>query len=229
MAFLALAMGVCASAQVVDFTGYIETGSADEAKESFEGSFTATNCNVVGKTSSNGNGYVELVQVSGIQAWSEDGLFAFSLDSHPEIRFEGKDKDNNKTLYKVYNDYIQPNGGGARVVVKGLNPGDKVKILFNGTYDAVNVEGLSTSTVTIDATEKEFTIAEGSQFVMYSKGTSTVKWQIKAITITKNASAIKGINADSLPAGKSAKTIEDGKVIIIRDGVKYNMNGSIIK
>ncbi len=36
---------------------------------------------------------------------------------------------------------------------------------------------------------------------------------------------IQTINADAIPAGKSIKTIENGKLVIIRDGVKYDVNG----
>lgn len=63
--------------------------------------------------------------------------------------------------------------------------------------------------------------------VIYKNGGKQLCLLYRIIYVDADSTPIKNINADS--SSKSIKTIENGKVIIIRDGVKYNLAGAVVE
>lgn len=265
MAFLALAMGVCASAQVVysiDFSTCTAAVSTSTANTMINGSA------ITGATIT-GNGNFEFTpkkdskdviakqtckafdKVNGTQ-----NFFGLKVQGGDEvIKLEIEDGFLEDDVIKVYG-YIKSSdktksvclkmtaeGGDASIMPDGYVWDDEAKKITTGNGFA-NGDGtvdektgvLTTTGFNIGKAPSvlTFTMQDGADYVNFFRqsavtGSASTAYITKIEVVRGGSTPIKSINADSLPAGKSVKTIEDGKVIIIRDGVKYNMNGSIIK
>lgn len=227
MAFLALAMGVCASAQItIKFTEAAAKGSLDGYKFENDGMELTV-------TDSNTDASKKKVSVEANSCrFGEPG----KSDSYSfRLKTGGKsDSKNNLNLYV-------PEDGTLYIAVRSATANDETRTIVltqNGSeiYNAV----VKDTDAKVETYTKEDN-SEGTRNIFpyvkcnVKEGNISITYPINALNFyafildTDGSTPIKSINADSLPAGKSVKTIEDGKVIIIRDGVKYNMNGSIIK
>lgn len=229
---LALMLGVCASAQVQTYTfdGLVE----DDCNTTLDGNELSWGTYVMdGKDC----GSISVTAGAALRLEIIDTPIAFTYSN-------SKAKDN---VVKCAAEYIQFDS--KNFVMEIANVPASATIVLNvsakGDADAKfnNPGSITTNIATYSsnagAVTKAASVAEFSNVtcVRTDDGTKTVKiketnggYRLRSVSIIPAGSTpIKSINADSLPAGKSVKTIEDGKVIIIRDGVKYNMNGSIIK
>lgn len=229
---LALMLGVCASAQVQTYTfdGLVE----DDCVTTLDGTELAW-----GKTT------MDEKECGSISSKANQTLRLEIIDT--PIAFTYKNSGDKSNVVKCAADYIQFDA--KNFVMEIAEVPASATIVLNvsakgGTAAEFNNPGSITTNIATyssnaGAVTKAASVAEFSNVtcVRTDDGTKTVKiketaggYRLRSVSIIPAGSTpIKSINADSLPAGKSAKTIEDGKVIIIRDGVKYNMNGSIIK
>lgn len=225
MAFLALAMGVCASAQItIKFSDTDKANAGTLDGKVFENDgmeLTITDKVDGGKVSIDANS-CRFGELGKSDAYTH------------RIKTGGKsDSKNNMKLYV-------PEDGTLYIAVRTASK-DAARAVILTQNDVVL---LNQKVIDSDAKEETYTKEDNSEGIRNIF--PYIKCNVKAgnvnitytdggvnfyafILDTDGSTPIKSINADSLPAGKSVKTIEDGKVIIIRDGVKYNMNGSIIK
>lgn len=147
-----------------------------------------------------------------------------------DIEFWYSNSNNGTVAYKSFGTYIQPNGNKRKVTIPVSNPGDKVYVYVQDGLSNVALEGATVEKINLvgwgpeKALCNEITAAAGSyEIVMWSDDRSAdytaAKFKLGAIlydapTAVENVEAVKAV-----------KTIENGQMVIIRNGVKYNANG----
>lgn len=230
---LGLAMGVCASAQTQTYTfnGLVE----DDCTTTLDGNELSWGTYVMdGKDC----GSISVTAGAALRLEIIDTPIAFTYSNSSA-------KDN---VVKCASEYIQfdsknfvmeiANVPASATIVLNVSAKGGTAAVFNsenGTYTS-NIATYSTNAGKVT---KSDAVADFSNVtcVRTDEGTKTVKiketgggYRLRSVSIIPAGSTpIKSINADSLPAGKSIKTIEDGKLVIIRDGVKYNLAGAVVE
>lgn len=222
-ALLALAMGVCASAQItIKFSEAAAKGTLDGYTFESDGMKLTV-------TDSNTDAAKKKVSVeSNSCRFGEPG----SSDSYSfRLKTGGKsDSKNNLNLYV-------PEDGTLYIAVRTATANDETRTIVltqNGSeiYNAV----VKDTDAKVETYTKEDN-SEGTRNIFpyvkcnVKKGNISITYPINALNFyafvleSSVSTPIQTINADAIPAGKSIKTIENGKLVIIRDGVKYDVNG----
>jgi len=223
--FLFAAAAVAAlsvNAKVVTFSGIVDKTSAETAKSTFEAAFNLANISVEGKANSDASAfYAELTQVNGTEDWTTTTA---KLKADAQVYFAFKDKNANKVVMKYWADYAQPNGKAVALVITGLKPGDKVKInLKEALKKEVAIEGAAEASNKFEEATVELTALE-SEIRVLSKnvaGDADAKWKLQSVEVPESQ-AIENVNAEV----KTVKTFENGQLVIIKNGVRYNALGA---
>lgn len=202
----------------------VDTTSTDAAKTSIESAFTFSNATVAGKLDSKSKPYAEVTQTDATADWTTTVM---EYKANTNLKFYFKDSNANKLVLKCYVGYMQPNGASAMMQLSGFTAGEKVNIVLKSNMNAVKLVG-------VDGGDKDYDLKEGNNVFtmstgvleMYSKngaGTTT-KWQIVSVLTGKDAETT-GIN-DNAAAVKATKIVENGQVVIVKGGKKYNTMGA---
>ena len=142
------------------------------------------------------------------------------------------------TAYKTYDNYIQPNGNKRKVVIP-TTIGEKVRIYAAEAIAGVAVEGAQGKTSVDLVACYQKNAEDKNEFVdqyveLTAKTTSIVLWsdkrdadstptKFKLVAILPVAEqGINDVNANV----KAVKTFENGQLVIIKNGVKYNALGA---
>ena len=150
------------------------------------------------------------------------------------VMFWYSNSNNNTVAYKTYNTYIQPNGNKRKVTIPVIT-GKTIKI---GVQDAITVAAEGATTATIDlqgwGSDKdilnELTPAVGAtEIVLWSdlrdEAYTQKKFKLGAVIYEANKTAVE----NAFVAPKATKIMENGQLIIVRDGVKYNALGTAVE
>lgn len=223
----AIVAAMTVNAKVVSFAEIVDNTPADAAKSTFDDAFEYENIETKGVANSSGDAYlVEIRQVEGTTGW---GVTTLKLVDEEQVYFEFKDGSANKLVMKAYKEYVQPNGKAACLVITDLSVGDKVKINLKKALEnkEAMIEGATVTKHNFDDVVVELEAA-AEEIRVYSKneaGDADAKWQITSVVIGGDESAVDNVKADA----KTIKTIENGQVVIIKNGVKYNALGTEIR
>ncbi len=220
----AIVAAMTVNARVISFADIVDNTAADAAKAAFDAAFEYENIETAGAANSAGDAYlVEVRQVEGTTEW---GVTTLNLKDEEQVYFEFKDGGADKLVMKAYKEYVQPNGKAACLVITDLSVGDKVKInLKKALNKEVMIEGATVSKDEFksDVVELE---AAAEEIRIYSKneaGSADAKWQVASVEVPDGGeSAVDNVNA----AVKSVKRIENGQLVIIKNGVKFNALGA---
>lgn len=160
-----------------------------------------------------------------------DGECSFTMGG---VSFWYKNSNPGTTAYKTYGTYIQPNGNKRKVTIPVI-AGATIKI---GVQDAVTVaaEGVSEATIALKAwgTDKDvlntITPAAGvTEIVIWSdlrdEAFTAAKFKLGAIIYDGLPQAIDNTAVEA----KATKYMENGALVIVKNGVKYNALGAVIE
>jgi hypothetical protein len=219
----AVAAAMTVNAKVISFADIVYNSSADSAVLGFNAAFVYDNINIKGAANSAGDSY--LVEVYQTAATTEWDVTVLELKADNQVYFTFKDANDNKLVMKAYKEYVQPNGKAACMVITGLNNGDKVKITLKKALNKETlIEGATVESDMLNATEVELTAA-AEEIRVYSKsvdGKSDAKWQVISVEVPDGAQGIENVNN----AVKAEKFFENGQLVIIKNGVRYNALGA---
>lgn len=150
------------------------------------------------------------------------------------VSFWYKNSNDGTTAYKTYGTYIQPNGNKRKVTIPVI-AGATIKI---GVQDDVTVaaEGASEATIALKAwgAEKDvlntITPAAGvAEIVIWSdlrdEAFTAAKFKLGAIIYDGLPQAIDNTAVEA----KATKYMENGALVIVKNGVKYNALGAVIE
>lgn len=215
------------NAKVVAFNGIVDKTSAETAVSSFETAFNLTNITIAGKANSSGDAYY--AEVSQKDASTDWETTTMKLKSDAQAYFAFKDGNANKVVMKYWADYAQPNGKAVALIITGLKVGDIVTInLKEALNKEVAIEGATASSDNFATTAINL-IAMGSEIRIYSKnvaGDADAKWKLQSVEVPDAGDqGIEDVDADV----KAIKTYENGQLVIIKNGVKYNALGTVIE
>ena len=157
---------------------------------------------------------------------TDAGDMSFTLGG---VLFFGSDANAKKDIYKTYNTYIQPNGARRSVTIPTV-AGEKVLI---GVQDAVTcaVEGASEgASISFNGwgTDKDVLntlTATGTEIVLWSDDRAETPTAAKfklGVILPATAQGVENVDA----AAKAIKSFENGQLVIIKNGVKYNALGA---
>lgn len=148
-----------------------------------------------------------------------------------DIEFWYSNTNAGTIAYKSYGTYIQPNGNKRKITIPVSNPGDKVYVYVQDGESNVALEGATVEKFNFvgwgpeKALYNEITAAAGSnEIVIWSDDRVDGTWtahKLKLGAILYNVPTA----VENVEAVKTVKTIENGQMVIIRNGVKYNANG----
>jgi len=211
------------NAKVVTFSGIVDKTSAETAKSTFEAAFSLNNLSVEGKANSDASAYyAELKQVNGTEDWVTTTA---TLKSDGQVYLAFKDKSANKVVMKYWADYAQPNGKAVCLVISGLQPGEKVKInLKDALNKEAQIEGADIEKTNFENASVELT-ALANEIRVYSRnvaGDADAKWKLQSVEVPDGSQAIDNIEAGE----KAVKFFENGQLIILKNGVRYNALGA---
>ena len=144
-------------------------------------------------------------------------------------KYSIQDANAKKDIYKTYNTYIQPNGARRSVTIPTV-AGEKVLI---GVQDAVTcaVEGASEgASISFNGwgTDKDVLntlTATGTEIVLWSDDRAETPTAAKfklGVILPATAQGVENVDA----AAKAIKSFENGQLVIIKNGVKYNALGA---
>lgn len=157
---------------------------------------------------------------------TEAGELSFTAGG---VKFIGSDQNAAKDIYKTYNTYIQPNGARRSVIIPTV-AGEKVLI---GVQDDITfaVEGAAEgASISFNGwgTDKDVLntlTATGTEIVLWSddraENPTAAKFKLGVI-LPATAQGVENVDA----AAKAVKTFENGQLVIIKNGVKYNALGA---
>lgn len=219
----AVVAALSVNAKVVTFSGIVDKTSAETAKSTFEAAFSLDNLSVEGKANSDASAYyAELTQVTGTEDWLTTKA---TLKSDAQVYLAFKDKSNNKVVMKYWADYAQPNGKAVCLVITGLQPGNKVTInLKEALKKETQIEGADIEKSNFENASIEL-IALASEIRVYSRnvaGDADAKWKLQSVEVPDGNQAIDNIEAGE----KTVKFFENGQLIILKNGVRYNALGA---
>ena len=223
--FLFAAAAVAAltvNAKVVTFSGIVDKTSAETAKSTFEAAFDFTNLTVAGKANSDATAYyAELTQKDATTDW---GITTAKLKSDAQVYLDFKDNNANKVVMKYWADYAQPNGKAVCLVISGLNVGDEVTInLKEALGKETQIEGATEASNMFASTAIKLT-AIANEIRVYSRsvdGKSDAKWKLQSVELG-GSQAVDNVFDNA----KAVKTFENGQLVIIKNGVKFNALGA---
>lgn len=219
----AVAAAMTVNAKVISFADIVYNSSADSAVIGFNAAFVYDNININGAANSAGDSY--LVEVKQAEATTEWDVTLLELKADNQVYFTFKDGSANKLVMKAYKEYVQPNGKAACMVITGLNAGDKVKITLKKALNKETmIEGATVESDKFNGTEIELTAA-AEEIRVYSKniaGDADAKWQVISVEVPDGAQGIENVNN----AVKAEKFFENGQLVIIKNGVRYNALGA---
>lgn len=147
------------------------------------------------------------------------------------ILFKGSDQQAKKDIYKSYGTYIQPNGARRSVIIPTV-AGEKVLI---GVQDAIQfaVEGVEEAKdgqVSLQGWGSDKDVlntltATGSEIVLWSddraESPSAMKFKLGAV-LPEGGQGVENV----FDAVKAEKRFENGQLVIIKNGVKFNALGA---
>ena len=211
------------NAKVVAFNGIVDKTSAETAKATFEEAFDIANLTVAGKANSDATAYyAELTQKDATTDW---GVTTAKLKSDAQVYLDFKDNNANKVVMKYWADYAQPNGKAVCLVISGLKVGDEVTInLKEALNKETQIEGASVESDMFASTAIKL-LAMTNEIRVYSRsvdGKNDAKWKLQSVEIPDGHQAIDNIEAGE----KTVKTFENGQLVIIKNGVRYNALGA---
>lgn len=218
----AVVAALTVNAKVINLNGIVDTTSVDNAKSSMEAAFYLTNVYIKGEPDSKGKPYAQVYQKDATTDW-ETSLMEFNADD--QVTFAFKDGNADKLVLKAYESYFQPNGKSVCLIISGLYDGDKIKLNFKSALNKkASVDGAKEGAlIELNAATIELT-ASGEEIRLYSKdndANAEAKWQIVSIEVPGE----QGIE-DVKESVKAVKTFENGQLVIIKNGVKYNALGA---
>lgn len=160
----------------------------------------------------------------------EGGECSFKMGG---VEFWYSNSNANTVAYKTFNTYIQPNGNKRKVTIPVV-AGATIKI---GVQDAITVaaEGASTPTIDLKAwgSDKDIlnvlTPAAGANVVVLwsdlrDDAYTPEKFKLGAVIYEMGEALL-----DASVAPMATKIMENGQMIIVRDGVKYNALGTVVE
>jgi len=229
--FLFAAAAVAAltvNAKTVTFSGIIDKESEAGAISSVTDAFGMQNITVSAAQNSDKTAwYAVITQKDASTDWETTALY---LNDDDQVYFAFKDGNANKLVAKYYNDYFQPNGKAVCLVISGLKSGDKVTVNIKGALNKeAKVEGATVETTNFTAEANEFE-ATGEEIRIYSQSltvdgagkTTEAKWKLVSVEVPDGAQGIENVNN----AVKAEKFFENGQLVIIKNGVRYNALGA---
>lgn len=224
--FAAVVAAMTVNAKVISFAGIIDKTDAETAKASCEAAYTLSNITVAGAANSSGTAYcAEITQTTGTDAWD---VTTMVLKADDQVYFTFKDANDSKKVAKAWADYIQPNGKAMCAVITGLASDDIVKVTLKekpakqpviegaeALGQPQEIEGVG-AVIELKATADEIRI--------YSKDAdnSEVKWKLISVEVPGGDQAVENI----FDGVKAEKRFENGQLVIIKNGVKYNALGA---
>lgn len=150
------------------------------------------------------------------------------------VKFWYKNSTDGTIAYKTYGTYIQPNGNKRSITIPVIS-GKTIKI---GVQDAIKVavEGATTSTIELAAWGEnkdvltEITPALGAtEIVIWSdlrdEAYTAAKLKLGAVIYDSEGTANENVKAEV----KAVKSIENGQLVILKNGVKYNALGTVVE
>lgn len=161
-------------------------------------------------------------------SYNETGECSFEIGG---ITFWYKNSNDGTVAWKTYNTYIQPNGNKRKIVIP-VSGGQEVKIYVQDALEGVAVEGATESTVNLvawgdnkDAYTTITAAADAEEIVLWSddRAESPIakKFKLGAVIPVASATAV-----ENTATSKAIKIIENGQLVIIRDGIRYNALGT---
>ena len=225
--FLFAAAAVAAltvNAKTISFAEIVDKTDATTAKSTFEAAFNLANLTITGKPNGDNTAYyAELKQNDATEAW---GVTTAVLKSDAQAWFDFKDANKDKVVAKAYKEYIQPNGKAMALVISNLNIGDQVTINLKDALGKVAVtEGTVESGADFTSTSVTLT-AMANEIRIFSKtaDNADAKWKLVSVEVG-GSQGINDVNAEV----KAVKRFENGQLVIIKNGVKYNALGAVVE
>ena len=146
------------------------------------------------------------------------------------IEFWYSNSNDGTVAYKTYGTYIQPNGNKRKITIPTV-AGEKVRLYSPDVFTvaAEGVKDATTVTTVAWGDDKEAFVeieAAGSAIVLWSDDRSEKfnASKIKLGAVLPAESAGQGINNIDA-AEKTVKVFENGQLVIIKNGVRYNALG----
>lgn len=223
----AVVAAMTVNAKVISFADIVDNTDKDLAESTFDNAFAFTNIVIEGVANSDNSAFlVNVTQTEGTADWETTSLY---LKDDDQVYFVFKDGSENKLVAKAYKEYIQPNGKAVCLVITGLAEGDKVTInLKKALNKETMIEGATVEKDMFNATAIELT-AKDTEIRVYSKnieGNADAKWQLISVEVPGEDSVDPKEAIDNIEAGeKAVKFFENGQLIIMKNGVKYNALG----
>ena len=223
--FIAVLAAMTVNAKVITFSGIVDKSTSDAALSTFQAAFDFTNVTLGTDQNSDKNAwYVSVKQTEATVEWDVTMLY---LKADDQAYFTFKDQNDDKEVAKAWADYFQPAGKAACLVITGVTTGDKVTINLK---DALNkeamIEGATVAFDNLASKTVELTVGEESNEIrLYSKnveGTDHAKWKLVSVEVPDNGQGVENVNA----AVKAEKRFENGQLVIIKNGVRYNALGA---
>lgn len=210
-----LCFGMAASAQITGFDGrkgnlgtQINSGELIEDEENI----TLT------ETDASAHKYEIAITTGGECSFTMGG-----------VEFWYSNSNDGTVAYKTYGTYIQPNGNKRKVTIP-CGAGNSVRIYVQDALTGVAVEGATVETVDLVAwgTNKDayttLTADSEGEIVIWSDDRSesytAKKFKLGAI-IPETPAAVGNVDAV-----KAYKVVENGQLIIIKNGVRFNALGA---
>ncbi len=219
----ALVAAMTVNAKVINLKGIVDTTSVDNAKASMEAAFEFTNTYIKGEQDSKGKPYAQVYQKDASTDWETSVI---ELKADDQVSFAFKDGNADKLVLKAYESYFQPNGKAVCLIISGLKADDKVKLNFKSALNKkASVDGAKEGAlIELNADAIELT-ASGEEIRLYSKdneANAEAKWQIISVELPGGDQAIDNVEVTE----KAVKTFENGQLVIIKNGVRYNALGA---
>lgn len=219
----AIVAAMTVNAKVISFAGIVDKSAEDAALSTFNAAFDYENITLAtGQNSGKTAWYVAVNQTAGTDAWDVTNLY---LKADDQAYFTFKDASENKEVAKAWAEYIQPNGKAMCLVITGVSAGNKVKLnLKEALNKQTLIEGATVESDMLSETTVELTVAaDADEIRVYSKnvdGDKDAKWKLISVEVP-GEQAVDNVNADV----KATKFFENGQLVIIKNGVKYNALG----
>ena len=161
--------------------------------------------------------------------YNETGECSFVLGG---ITFWYKNSNDGTTAWKTYNTYIQPNGNKRKIVIP-VSGGQEVRIYVQDALEGVALEGATVSTIDLvawgtnkDAYTTITAAADAYEIVMWSDDRSEAavnkKFKLGAVQLVGGPAT----SLDETASPKAYKVIENGQLVIIKNGIRYNALGT---
>ena len=217
----AIVAAMTVNAAVWDFTK--DTLNTKEAVEAFASKATFK---LEQKTASEGNPYVAVNY-----DLAESAVAELVLDEGAPINLTLSYKNSSaKTeVFKFYNSYLQLNRKGAKIAI-ACTEGDKINIYPKSYSKACEfaVTGADKEVIALEAnSDAVVSVTAKADEVLFDSSTPSSSsyaqaCQISKITVGEAETAIDNINEDV----KAQKFFENGQLVIIKNGVRYNALGA---